>query len=245
MNAAPQLLSFSWRSTSDSVAVHALHQRAAATEPVGTVRADPPEHFARHHGDLGQLVGCFREDGTLVAYGVLALALPIVTTLATILGVDAGALCVLDGSAVEPAWRGQRLHDAAIGERLRRAAALGRSQAAATVAPQNIHSLRGLLRAGFEVRRFVVLYGGLPRFVVYRPIHADPVGPHFQGHLNSMGRAAQPRDALDTSLELGDLAAHQAALGAGLVGYACRQDAAGGWRIDYRPARHGNRFTGC
>ena len=232
MTSLAQDLAFSWSHTSDSGAVHALHQRAIATEPAGLVRSDTLDHFTHYHGDLGRLVGCFRADGALVAYGALALELPVVTELGSLLGVDAATLCVLDGSAVDPDWRGRRLQEVAIGERLRHANALGRSRAAATVAPLNIYSLGGLLRMGFEVRGFALLYGRLPRFVVCRSVTADLFRPHSQKHagLDKVRTWGSPV----LSLALDDLSAHQAALADGLVGYACRKSPQQVWHVDYR-----------
>jgi hypothetical protein len=225
LNAALPLARLLWRTTEDAAAVHALHQLAIATEAPGLVRADPADHFDRIRGRMGQLVGGFQADGQMVAYGVLALGSPVVLALATLLGVDASMLCVLDGSAVHPDCRGQRLHEAVIDERLRRGAALGRQHAAATVAPQNIHSLRGLLRTGLEMRRFAILYGGQPRFVMQRTLaHGPDTSP------------APQRDT-ERSLPITDLLGHQVALASGLVGHDCRQTPQGDWLVDYaRPA---------
>jgi hypothetical protein len=232
VSALRQDLAFRWRITSDSGAVHGLLQRALANQPADWFRSVSPDHFSCYHGDLGRLLGCFRGDGALVAFGALALDLPVVTDLGSLLGVDAATLCVLDGSAVEREWRGHRLHEGAIVERLRHAVALGCSHAAATVAPLNRYSLRGLLLMGFELRRFDFVYGGLPRFVLYRPVIADLIRPHSQEHAGP--DQARTWRHPDLSLALDDLAAHRAALADGLVGYDCRQTPQGDGLVDYR-----------
>lgn len=213
---ALQVEQAAWCSTQDAQAVHRLHRSAVANAVSGQVRPDTVEHFAAHRGHAGCLVASFNASGQMVAYGVLALAMPIVSKFAALLEADPAQVCVLDGSAVHQDWRGLRLHEAAIVERLRRATALGRPAAVATVAPQNLPSLRSLLRAGFEVRRFALLYGGLPRFVLYRP--AEP-------------KLAAPPCELRISMH--EIGRHQQALAAGWVGHACHQSPDGDWCLDY------------
>jgi hypothetical protein len=200
-----------------------LHLLAIATEVPTNVRVDPAEHFDRIRGGTGQLIGGFQADGQLVAYGVLALTLPVVFELAELLDEDAALLCVLDGCGVHPDCRGQRLHLSSIDERLRRGAGFGRRQAAATVAPQNIHSMSGLMRAGFEIKRFAILYGGQHRFVMQRDLRqaSNPI-------------SGRPRRTT-LSLPVTDVPGHQAALAEGLVGHGCHQDPPGDWFVDYGP----------
>lgn len=221
MSAAPPPARHLWRPTEDAAAVHALHLLAIATEAPTNVRADPAEHFGRIRGGAGQVIGGFQADGRLVAYGVLALELPVVFELAALLDEDAALLCVLDGSAVHPDHRGQRLHQSSIDERLRRGAGFGCRQAAATVAPRNIYSLSGLMRSGFVIRRFAILYGGQQRFVMQRDLSQES-RPTSGWHR-----------ATEQSLPIADIPAHQRALAAGLVGHDYRQDRQGDWLIDY------------
>ncbi len=216
MTDALQVEQSAWCSTQDAQAVHRLHRSAVAKAWSGQVRPETVEHFAAHQGSAGSIVANYNASGQLVAYGVLALVMPIVSRFAALLGADPARVCVLDGCAVDQDWRGHRLHEAAIVERLRLATALGRPAAVATVAPQNLPSLRSLLRAGFEVRRFALLYGGLPRFVLYRP--AEP-------------RLAAPPCELRLSMH--DVGRHQQALAAGWVGHACCQSPDGDWCLDY------------
>jgi hypothetical protein len=214
---------FVWRTTKDVDAVYALHLASLSTEPPYKVRTDGREHFEIHMGEGGWVTACFLASGPMVAYGLLALQLPSVGLMAGILGVDASTLCTIDGMAVHPSWRGRRLHEVAIDRRLRHAASLGRTAGAATVAPWNVHSLRGMLRVGFEVRRLAFLYGGQPRFLVHRAI-ADGLP----------ARQAQPRHT-ELSLPVADVPGHQAALATGRVGHGCHQDLRGEWFVDYGP----------
>lgn len=212
-----------WRTTDDFDAVHALHLASLSTEPPLKVRSDGRAHFEMHMGQGGWTIACFLVSGEMVAYGLLALQLPSVALMAGILGADAARLCTIDGMAVHPAWRGRRLHEVAIDKRLQHAASLGRTAAAATVAPWNVHSLRGMLRVGFEVRRLAFLYGGQPRFLVHRAIADRLPVPE-----------AQPR-GITLSLPVADVPGHQAALAAGLAGHGCHQDPQGDWFVDYGP----------
>jgi GNAT superfamily N-acetyltransferase len=207
---------FTWRLTDDAAGLHALHCTVSAKAPPGMVRPDSLSHFERHVGAQGKTVGCFLDDGELVAYGVLGMSSPTVVHLATLLGTDEAHLCVLDGSSTRPAWRGHGLHRAAIEQRIGQARLLGRAVVAATVAPENIRSLRSLFHERFEVRHFAIMYGGLARLVVQRAI--DPVEHHWHREM---------------SVAVADYLSHRNALAAGMHGYACERNAAGTWMIDY------------
>ena len=123
---------------------------------------------------------------------------------------------MLDGAAALPEWRGHGLHRCAIDQRIKHARSLGRTIVGATVAPENIRSTRGLLGAGLQVRRFALLYGGLPRLVLRRDLE----------------RQHTPRRA-ELSVPVADGHAHQRALALGLAGFACRQAPDGAWVVDY------------
>jgi hypothetical protein len=182
------------------------------------VRPDRIEHFEAHTGQSGQTLGCFTADGTLVGYGILGLCSDTLDHLADLLDTNPAQLCVLDGAAALPEWRGYGLHRQAIAGRIALAQSMGRVMVAATVAPDNVRSMRALLDAGLRIRRYAGLYGGLPRLVL-------------QG---TAARAAAPASA-QLSVPVRDLAAHRTALDAALAGCACRQDAAGAWVVDYAP----------
>ena len=207
---------FTWRPTQDAERVHAIHLVATSTGPAGMVRPDPIEHFQRHMGECGQTLGCFLEDGSMVAYGVLATKSATLDQLAEKLGADPGLLCLLDGASALPEWRGNGLHFHGIQERILHASSLGRTQIGATVAPENIRSVRGLFRSGLHVRAFGVMYGGLPRLIVYRDL---------------MAPEREWRHVL--SVPLRDHAGHRHALGEGLTGFACRPLADGIWVAEY------------
>jgi hypothetical protein len=214
-------VTFTWRTmrADEAVAIHALHAHVASLTPAGMVRPDRLDHFEKHVAECGRILGCFA-DGDLVAYGVLGLDSPTVDHMAQLLGLDAAArarLCVLDGAASLPEWRGRRLHCAGIEERMALGQELGRTLVSATVAPENMRSLRGLLNEGFAVRRYAVVYGGLARLVVLRDL------------LASAPRSGDVR----LQVEAGDHQGHQRALDEGLVGFHCWQDAAQRWFVDY------------
>ena len=213
---APAAVSFLWRATLDAAGAHAVHQAAVAKAPPGMVRLDSLSHFEGHCGDRGQILGCFLDTGEMIAYGVLAFDSPTVDHLAEMLGSPRGLFCALDGAAALPQWRGFNLHNACIAQRVAHAATRGLTRAGATVAPENIRSLRALVRARLVIRGYARMYGGLSRLVLERDALA--------GELAWEHRSSVPATDHD---------AHQDALAAGLAGYQCRQDEEGRWLIDY------------
>jgi hypothetical protein len=211
---------FNWRvvTQDEAAAVHALHAGVFARTPAGMVRPDDLEHFERHSEALGRILGCFA-DGELVAYGVLGMHSHTAEHLADLLELapaDRARICVLDGAASLPEWRGRSLHCAAIAERCALGRSLGRTLVAATVAPENMRSLRGLLKEGFTIHRYAIVYGGLARLIVQRDLLAP--APQWQ---------------LASRVPVPDHPGHQSALAAGLVGYDCWQDEDKTWHIDY------------
>jgi GNAT superfamily N-acetyltransferase len=216
MQAPRQPTQLTWLITQEAVRVHTLHCEVLERTPDGMVRPDPLSHFEAHAGAAGQTLGCYAADGTLAGYGILGLHSHTVSHLAGMLGADAAALCVLDGAAALPEWRGYGIHRLAIAHRIALARSLGRTQVAATVAPENVRSMRGLLDAGLRIRQFANLYGGLPRLVL-------------QGEL-ALGHSPL---ASALCVPVRDLAAHRSAIDAGLTGYACRKVAEDAWVVDY------------
>lgn len=219
MNCADEAL-FHWRvmRPDEATTVHALHAAVLARTPSGMVRPDALSHFEQHTEKLGRILGCFA-DGELVAYGVLGIHSETVHHLSDLLQLSAAErarLCVLDGAASLPAWRGHSLHCVAIAERSALGRSLGRSLVAATVAPENLRSLRGLLKEGFTIHDFGYVYGGLARLIVKHDLLAP---------------ATAWRTA--STVAVSDYSAHQAALARGLVGHACTQDADKNWHIEY------------
>ncbi|SFV04660.1 hypothetical protein [Pseudoduganella namucuonensis] len=211
---------FHWRTmeAGEAPAIHALHSEVAAATPRGMVRPDGLEHFQRHVAECGRILGCFA-DGDLVAYGVLGMDSPTVDHLAELLRLRAderARLCVLDGAASLPEWRGRRLHCAAIEERMALGRELGRTLVAATVAPENMRSLRGLLLEGFSVHGYAIVYGGLARLIVRRDL-----------------LQAIPEWTTVRRVPSADHEGHQRALAEGLQGFHCWQDEHEHWHVDY------------
>ncbi|MBA5638455.1 hypothetical protein H3H37_15455 [Duganella sp. LX20W] len=215
---------FRWRPLRQEEAriAWALHAQVFAATPVGMVRPDQPGHFEQHIQALGRILGCFIGD-QLVAYGVLGMRSETVAHLAELLALapaDRARACVLDGAASLPPWRGHNLHQAAIDARGELARSLGRTLVLATVAPENMRSLRGLLLQGYAVHGYATVYGGLPRLLMAR----DLLRPQKEWRLTRQVPAA-------------DHAGHQSALAGGLRGYGCQQDAAKAWHISYGEAQ--------
>lgn len=211
---------FRWRSLHAGEAASAwdLHTQVFAVTPAGMVRPDPLEHFEQHVQALGRILGCFMGD-QLVAYGVLGIRSETVRHLADLLALapaDRNRACVLDGAASLPPWRGHNLHQVAIDTRGELARSLGRTLVLATVAPENMRSLRGLLLQGYAVHSYATVYGGLPRLLMAR----DLLRP-------------RPRWRLAHCVPTVDHAGHRMALAEGLLGYGCQQDDAKAWHIQY------------
>ncbi|NRR34056.1 hypothetical protein HSX11_28155 [Oxalobacteraceae bacterium] len=209
-----------WRTlrAGEAASVHALHQAVLAGTPSGMVRPDPLSHFERHIADHGCILGCFADED-LVAYGVLGVRSPTAHHLAELLELspaDAARTCVLDGAATRPAWRGLSLHVTLIAERLALAHSMGLTMVTATVAPENMRSLRGLLRENFSIHGYALVYGGLPRLLV-RHDTAAPL----------------PRWETVLSVPPADHAGHLKALAQGLRGFDSRKDEENRWFIDY------------
>jgi hypothetical protein len=209
-------LTVRWRLADDPAPVHALHRTVLALTPPGMVRPDALGHFESHMGDKGHTLGCYLDDGSLVAYGVVGLCSDNVLRLAELLQVGVEGFCMLDGAGSLPEWRGYGLHLSVIDERIRFARELGRSAIGTTVSPENIRSMRGLFHAGMEVHAFALMFGGLARLLLKREL--------------APGKRSW-RHAL--SVAVADHQGHEAALAAGLRGYACRQDGEGKWHIAY------------
>jgi hypothetical protein len=228
---------FRWRPLrlEEGVAAWALHAQVFAATPAGMVRPDSLAHFEQHIHTLGRILGCFAGD-QLVAYGVLGIRSETVTHLGGLLALDQAdrlRACALDGATSLPQWRGHSLHGAAIAERGELARALGRTLALATVAPENMRSLRGLLLHGYAIHGYATLYGGLPRLLMVR----DLLLPRQQWRQEVRVAAA-------------DHVGHRMALSEGLIGFGCQQDHAKAWHIEYgRPAPAGQSrdqpLSGC
>ncbi|MFZ6648524.1 hypothetical protein ACO0LO_22570 [Undibacterium sp. TJN25] len=214
---------FSWRMLQphEAQAAHCIHLAAIADQAFGLVRPDELPHFIAHTGAAGAIVGCFAEvDGNeqMLAYGVLGTDSSTSSHMAELLCVapaDRARFAILDGVAALPDWRGYGLHRASIQARLDHARTVGRSLIGATVSPENIASLRGLLESRFLVTNFAMLYGGLARLVLKRDLND-----------------AMPAWSLEQKIDTNDRAANQAALAVGQTAYACSQSG-NRWQLHY------------
>ncbi len=209
-----------WRlmQADEAILAHNLHHQVIQLTPPGMVRQDALEYFEKHIEVQGQIIGCFAA-GRLVAYGVLGLQSPmlsVVTQLFEVEPLKRARMCLLDGASCAPDWRGRRLHEDAIALRIAMAEAAGRSFITVTVAPTNLASLRGLLRRGFVVERYVEVYGGLPRLLLSLDLECT-VLPWQRGRVVASD----------------DLQGHREALSLGLVGYGCEKNEQDVWAIAY------------
>jgi hypothetical protein len=168
---------FLWRKLrpDEAILAYQIHQAANTDTPPGLVRPDDLAHFVANIQEQGRILGCFVNNDEMVAYGILGLDPASNIKLIKLLGFheeDLANFASLDGAAALAPWRGNRLHREAIQARLGIAREQQRRYIGATVSPENINSLRGLLEAGFCIRNFASLYGGLARLVMLLDLDA-------------------------------------------------------------------------
>jgi len=211
---------FTWRTSDDFASAFAVHRSVMQGAPAGLVRPDPLCHFENHIHRDGCLLACMHDAQTMVGYGILGIDSPMATHLADLLGTDPALFAILDGAAALPQWRGYGLHQQAIGERIACAAARGRSLIGATVSPSNLRAMHSLFQAGFSIRGYALMYGGLERLLVLR----DTLAP------------APAQQGVAVRVAATDAGAHRAALASGLAGLDLFRDAGGHWSVGYGPA---------
>jgi GNAT superfamily N-acetyltransferase len=134
-----------WLDDGEVGAVIALHRAVRETIAPELLCRETDAFFANHSGRVGGILGLFAED-RLIAYGVLGLpplGEPSFADDFALSAEEREAAATVDGAAVLPEWRGNRLHRLLVVERLRRA----RQQAriACHGGAGNLPSLRNLL----------------------------------------------------------------------------------------------------
>ncbi len=163
----PEAADFKQLDLSSLDEVEALHQLSLSTFTDRTlVKPEKRSFFEAILDHRGCILG-YRQDGKLLAYGVLMRELPAGDTTHELLGLDQStALLKLAGAAVDPACRGRGLQRAAIRARLARVKAEGAKHAFATAAPGNVPSWSNLISEGFRVVALVHAYGTLLRYLL-------------------------------------------------------------------------------
>lgn len=218
---------FLWRmlKPDEAILAYQLHLAANADTPPGLVRPDDLAHFSANVQNQGRVLACFINDKEMVAYGILGMDPASNSKLCQLLDVPEAELpsfASLDGAAALAPWRGNRLHREAIQARLAMAREQQRRYIGATVSPENINSMRGLLEAGFCIKNFAYLYGGLARLVMSLDLHAPPSYWTLCG-----------------AVVASDHAGHQAAIAKDWVGYALRETKAGVCQVLYGVRKNG------
>ena len=206
---------FAWQVSADAAAVHAIHQTAIAGVPCALVRSDSLAHFEQHTGRDGVTLVC-HGGKELVAYGVLGIDSCMADHLAALLKADAARFAILDGAGALPGWRGHGLHQAAIEQRTRHAAALGRTLIGATVSPRNLRAMASMFRSGFTIQGTALMYGGHERLLMARDTLLAP-----------------PQAPVEREIGAGDWIGHQDGLAVGLAGVRLRQGPDGRWHVGY------------
>lgn len=155
-----------------------LHERVYAGALPGTMRHDRPDFFAKVAVGGGAIVGFEDAMGRLAAYAVLTLPSRNASHCGELLGLKPVALIAqLDGVAVDPAWRGNRLQRHLARWRMAAAARLGRRHICSTAAPRNIYSWMNLLSLGLVIRGLHVMYGGSQRYVLHCDMQSTASAP--------------------------------------------------------------------
>ena len=166
---------FLWRKLrpEEAILAYQLHLTANADTPAGLVRPDDLAHFIVNVQEHSRILGCFVKHDEIVAYGILGMQAASNCRIIQLLDLpvaELGNFACLDGAAALAPWRGNRLHRESILARLEIAREQQRRYIGATVSPENMNSLRGLLEAGFYIKNFAHLYGGLARLVMLRDL---------------------------------------------------------------------------
>jgi hypothetical protein len=217
-------LKLQWRlaKKADVPRIHEIHCEARSGLPIGMVRGDERSHFEQHTGQQGLILCCTANSEHMIAYGVLGIFSDTTTHLADLLGLDSAdraRFAILDGVAALKSWRGLNLHQQAIVQRLHHARLAQRSLIGATVAPANTVSLNGMLKAGFAITDYALIYDGLERLILKRDLHA----------MQFLWRSV-------TTIKASDAVAHRRALAQGLQGFACCRTQSGEWQVQYGTA---------
>lgn len=151
------------------MAIHLLLEQAASTEPPGHFVVDPLEMVARHlDGTEGFTV--VAEDGDLlVAAMIVRFPRDADDNLARGLGYDESevlAAAHIESVAVAPSHRGRGLQRELLSSVEKELVDAHVAVALATVSPDNEHSHRNFLRAGYADLARRRMYGGVDRIVV-------------------------------------------------------------------------------
>ena len=211
--------------------VHQIHREALNGLPPGMVRPDQIFQFERHIGPDGLIVCCTANSEHMIAYGVLGIRSKTTTHLADLLGLnhaERARFAILDGVAALTSWRGLSLHQESIVQRVNHARAAQRTLIGATVAPSNTISMNSMLKAGFTIVDYGLIYDGLERLILKRDLTAAP----------AVWRPV-------TTIKAADALAHRRALAMGLQGYSCSRTKQGEWQVQYGIAESLTRSQSC
>jgi len=135
-------------------------------------RSDTRAFMARQLGRRGRTVGVFAAS-TLIAYAAISFPNEDADNLGRDLPLTAGQLhrvADYDGSAVDPAFRGNGLQRLMSFVRNAYALAHGRHHIMGTVSPLNPVSLHNFLSLGLRVRGLKPKYAGALRYIIHRDL---------------------------------------------------------------------------
>jgi GNAT superfamily N-acetyltransferase len=168
-----------WLDDGDLDELHALHARVVEGVPHPHMfRADSRDFMARQLDRRGRTVGVLA-DGRLVAYAAISFPDDDPDNLGRDLEVTRDRLHTVadyDGSAVDPAFRGNGLQRTMSEVRNAWALAQGRHHILGTVSPLNPVSLHTFLSLGFLIRGLKPKYGGALRYIIHRDL-TQPAPP--------------------------------------------------------------------
>ncbi len=170
-------------------------------------RADSKTFMAQQIERRGRTVGTFC-DGRLAGYAAISFPDGDPDNLGRDLPLPEAEIAHVadyEGSAVHPDFRGNWLQLRMTDMRHRYALAHDRYQILGTVSPLNPVSLSNFLGFGCRVKKFVIKYNDMQRFIIHRDLR-DEIAPEFD-----------PATLAD--IPLGDIERHKALLRQGFHGY--------------------------
>ncbi len=131
----------------------------------------PPGFFQSVIAGRGVVLGR-RLEGRLIAFGTLLTGLDAEDHARQRLGLgEETPLAMMQGVAVDPDFRGHRLHRRLLQRRLSLLRPPETWHVYATAAPGNIASWKNMLAEGYQVADISVMYRRLVRYTLYRPPH--------------------------------------------------------------------------
>lgn len=155
----------------DLEALLTLHKKVITALPDSHIfRSDGTGFMEANLDRRGRTVGAFIED-QLIGYAVISFPKLDSDNLGNLIHIakqEQLHVAHYDGAAVDPDYRGNRLHRFMNDIRGQYAKLAGYHHLMGTVSPLNPYSLDNHLHAGFEIVNFAVKYNGMDRLIIHK-----------------------------------------------------------------------------